>query len=208
MNRDMVPERRRLEAGFTIAEFLISSLILLVISAALYDAAARMQRVSSFQDEIQGVLESARYALENITRVVSQAGNDPRGIGFAPLVITSPTEIRVRSDLTGSAGATFPDKGDPDGDIEDSGEDVTIRYSASSRAVELASGSGSAQAVANGITAFRMDFFDRNGAPTTVADQAFRLRVTITATSSRPDPQTRAPFSIELSREALLPMRK
>ena len=37
-------------------------------------------------------------------------------------------EIQIRSDLTGSAARVNPDKGDPDGDIGDSGESVAIRY--------------------------------------------------------------------------------
>jgi hypothetical protein len=195
-------------AGFGLVEFLMSSLILLLLSAAVYEVLARVQRAASYQDEIQGVLESARFALESVARVIGQAGNDPRGAGFPALVIVSATEARVRSDLTGSAAPGFPDKGDPDGDCMDSGEDVTIRYSAAMRALEMASGGGGAQTTAANIASFRMQYFDCLGAVTANGNDVCKVLVVIQAVSPIADPQTKTPFGLELSREILLPMRR
>jgi len=195
-------------AGFGLAEFLMSSLIFLLLSAAIYEVLARTQRTAGYQDEIQGVLESTRFALESVARVIQQAGNDPRGAGFPALVIVSATEARVRSDLTGSAAPGFPDKGDPDGDCADSGEDVTIRYSAASRALELASGDGGAQTIVNHIAAFRMLYFDCNGAATANGSDVCKVLVVIQAVSPIADPQTKVFFGMELSREIMLPMRQ
>jgi Tfp pilus assembly protein PilW len=193
--------------GFSLVEFLIASLVFLAISGALFEVLGRIQRSASYQAEILGVLENTRIALETVERIVQQAGNDPRGFGFKSIVIVSATEVRVLSDLTGSAAPAFPDKGDPDGDLSDSYEDVTISYNASSQALELATGDGSAQPVANSISAFRIDYFDGQGAATVRGDEVCRMRITVTGTSTLPDPVTGIPFSMELSCDIRLAAR-
>ncbi len=75
-------------------------------------------------------MENTRVAMGTLERYIVQAGNNPRSAAFAPVTITSATQVRLCSDLTGSAGGN---QGDPDGDILDANEDVTIRYNATGR---------------------------------------------------------------------------
>jgi Tfp pilus assembly protein PilW len=192
------------DSGFSLVEFVISSVILLVVCASIFSVLAETQRSASYQSEVQSVLENTRMALETVERFIRQAGNDPVGTGMAGLTIVSSSEIRLRSDLTGSAGA---DKGDPDGDTSDSGEDVTIRYDGSARSLEVISHPGSAQAVANYVSAFSMHYYDSAGAATTAGAEVRRIRIEITGATTLASPQTREIFSLQLASDVQLARR-
>ena len=197
------------ESGFSIAEFLISSVILLLVSSAVFTMLAQIQRASSYQTEVQAVLENTRIGMDTVERLIRQAGNDPKVAGFAGVTITSATEVRILSDLTGSlSGAGSPDKGDPDGDTLDAGEDVTIRYDATNRCIELVPNGGAAQPIANYITAFQMQYLNAAGAATTVGADVRRIRITMTGGSNLPDPQTGQVFSVQVASDVQLATRQ
>lgn len=196
-----------MEHGFSIVEFMVSAAILLLVAAAVFGVLTQAQRTVSYQVEIQGVLENTRLAMETLERILQQAGNDPHGAGFAGITITSATEVRVRSDLTGSAGPGSPDKGDPDGDTDDANEDVTIEFDAAGQSIDLASGGGPAQPIASNISAFAMQYFDRNGNATSAGGDVTRIRILITGTSSLADPQTGRAFSMKLIGDVRLAAR-
>lgn len=189
---------RRSPSGFGLAELLMSTAILLILGASVFGLIAEVQRRTGYQSEVQSVLNNTRSALQTIGRHIRQAGNDPAGSGIDAITVVSSSEIRVRSDLTGSAAPGYPDKGDPDGDIEDSGEDVTIRHNKTSRSLEVVPAGGSAQIVAANISGLLFEFYDGSGAPATGKDVK-RVHVTISGTSPIPDPQTSQHFGVELS---------
>lgn len=196
------------ESGFSLAEFMICSLILLLVGAAAATLLAQVQRSGSYQTEVQSVLENTRVAIDTVGRIIRQAGNDPRGIGFPGVTIASATEARIRSDLTGSAEASgFSDKGDPDGDTDDTGEDVTIRYNAATNSVELISGGGSAQPIANYISGFQMQYMDAAGALTNAGADIRKIRISITGATNLADPQTGQVFSLQVASDIQLATR-
>ncbi len=200
--------RKVLEAaGFSLVEFLLASLILLLVSMGVFGVMASVQRSSSYQTEVQAVLDNTRIAMDTVSHILEQAGNDPKGSGFPGVTITSATQVRVRSDLTGSAGANS-DKGDPDGDTLDSGEDLTIQYNSSTRSIELLPGGGGAQAIATNIAAFSMRYFDATGAPTSVGADVRKVTVTLTGASILPDPETKQVFSQRVTSDVQLATRK
>ncbi len=202
-------KRLRDESGFSLIEFVISSTILLLVSASVFSMLAQTQRAASYQTEVQAVLENTRIAMDTVDRMIRQAGNDPRAAGFQGITIVSPTEVRVRSDLTGSSsGSGFPDKGDPDGDILDSGEDVTIRYNVNNQSVELAPGGGAAQPIANYISAFQLQYLDAAGGATGVGADVRRIRVTITGATAQADPQTGRTYSMQVGSDIQLATRQ
>ncbi len=197
--------------GFSLVEFLLSSLILLVVSMSVFGVLTNIQRSSSYQTEVQAVLDNTRTAMDAVTHILMQAGNDPLKLGFDGVTITSATEVQIRSDLTGSAGAGNPDKGDPDGDTSDAGEDVTIRYNATARTIELVPAGGSAQTLAANISAFSMHYFDVAGGAVTATGPAptvRRINVAVTGASTLPDPQTRQVFSVQMTSDVQLATRK
>ncbi len=198
--------RARSEQGFTLAEFMISTLILLVIAGSVFSLMGRTQRTASYQTEMQAVLENTRIALETVERIFQQAANDPFDTGFQGVTITSATEVNIRSDFTGSAGPGSPDQGDPDGDTDDSGENVTIRYNGGNRTLETVVG-GTTQPVASNISAFSMQYFDRTGAVTNVGSEVRRVQITLTGSSPLPDPQTRQVFSLQVTGDVTIMTR-
>ena len=196
---------RKDESGFSLAEFLIASVILLVIAASVFGMMAETQRASSYQSEIQSVLQNTRIAMSTLERYIRQAANDPirtpsdpsfAETGFSEetqgVTIVSASEIRLRTDITGSA------QGDPDDDSGDAEEDMTIRYNSTTLSIEITPTGGTAQPVANNITALSMTCYDAAGAVTTVGANVHKIRVSLTGASALPNPQTGYPFGQQL----------
>jgi type II secretory pathway component PulJ len=192
------PEDRKDVGGFALAEFLISALLFLGLSVVIFGVIADMQRNAGYQSEVQAVLSNSRIALQIIERHLRQAGNDPLGTGVRGITIVSPEEFQVHADLTGSEGLGNPDKGDPDGDTDDSGESVTIRYNSRTRSLEIVTGGGSSQVVAGYIAGLAFEYYDAQGSPTTLSTEVRRVAISLMATSLLPDPQTGQIFGVKL----------
>jgi hypothetical protein len=187
------------DAGFILAEFLLSTAILLLASASVYSVLAEIQRWTSYQSEVEAVIDNTRMAIETAERILRQAGNNPHNIALSGISIISSTQVRIKSDLTGSLGPGQPDKGDPDGDVNDSWEDVTIRYNPASGTLDLVSAGGSAQAIASYITGFSLKYYDASGAETSIGNDVREITITISGAAAVPNPQTHIPFGIQLS---------
>jgi type II secretory pathway component PulJ len=186
------------ESGFTLIEFLVSSAIVMILSAAIFTMLSEIERTAGYQTEIQAVLDNTRIAMQVVERYVRQAGNDPHQCGLTGISFVSPTEVRIQSDLTGSAGTGNPDKGDPDGDTKDSGENLAIRYNNSAQTLEIVSENGSAQIVAGLISGFSLQYFDADGNITNVGNEVRKIRVTISGSSVQQDPRTHKRFGLQL----------
>jgi len=199
--------RAAAERGFSLVEFLIAALITLVLAASVFGLMSRLQRTAGYQTEVHWVLEGVMIGIETVERILLQAGNDPHQAGFPGLAIAGPAEVRVRADLTGSAHGS-PDRGDPDGDTEDSGEDVTIRYNPNTRSLEVVPQGGIPQPVASNISGFAMQYFDNTGVETTAGDDVRRIRITLAVTSPLADPLTGRAFSMQLSSSVRLATRQ
>ncbi len=188
------------QAGFTVAEFMISALILLAVTSALFTMLSDIQRTASYQTEVHAVLNNAQTAIQTIERYIRQAGNDPHGIGVPGITIVSSTVLKIQSDLTGSSGANT-DKGDPDGDTNDSGENVTIRFNDQARTLEVVPDGGPAQIIAGNISGLTFQYYDAAGGVTTLGSEVRRIAVTVSGSSLLPDPRTHQIFGIRLSSE-------
>ncbi len=190
---------RTRQSGFSLTEFLIAAFIMLAVISCVYGTLAEVQRSASFQTEVLSVISNTQFALQTAGRYIRQAGNDPLGRGLAGITIISSTEVRIQSDLTGSAGPGNPDKGDPDGDTNDSGEDVTIRYNSSTRSLEIVPGGGTAQVVAGYISNLSFQYYDADGKQASSGNAVRKINVTVSGASLLPDPQTHQIFSVQLS---------
>ncbi len=185
------------EHGFSLLEFMLCSLIFLLVAGSVCGILSQTQRMASYQVEVQGVLEGTRYSLMTIERILQQAGNDPYRTGFPGISEMSATRVRVRADLTGlvcTGEPLDPDRGDPDGDTMDSGEDVVINYDPAARTIQV-----NAQPVASNISAFALQYFDDSGGVTATGEQVTRIRVIITGQSTSADPQTGKVFGLQIA---------
>ncbi len=189
------------ESGFSLVELLISAVILLVISQAVFGALNRIQQTASCQAEVQAVVDNTRNALRLVEGCIRQAGNDPHQTGFEAISIVSPTEVRIRSDITGSGDR---DKGDPDGDINDSWENISIRYNSNKKRLEVISRNGPAQIIAENITHLSLKYFDADGNPTNSGSLVRKITVNLTGTGLRKDPLTGKRFGVQLESAILI----
>jgi type II secretory pathway pseudopilin PulG len=198
----------RCAVGFSLIDFMLSSLILLLLAAAAFEVLSRAQRTAAVQSDMLELMDNARNAMEAVARHLRQAANDPFGSSFEGITIISDSEVRLRSDLTGSCGRSNPDKGDPDGDVEDSSEDVRIRYSNLDRAIELIPSGGPSQVIAGNISEFSMQYFDSAGAETSAGSDVRTIKVTLTATGNLPDPRTNQYLHIRLTSDVRVATRR
>ena len=187
--------RKTAQAGFSLVEMLLSATILLVVSMAVFSALNRIQQAASYQAEVQAVVDNTRNALQSMERCFRQAGNDPFRKGFDAISIISPTEVRIRTDLTGSRNRN---KGDPDGDLNDSGENLLIRYNSGKKRLEMVSGNGPAQILAENISDLSLDFFDAEGNPTVRGGMVRKITINISGKSTYTDPRSGIRFGIQL----------
>jgi hypothetical protein len=187
---------------------MVSSLILLLIAGAAFELLSRAQRTAAAQSDMHETMDNARDALDTVLRCLRQAANDPIGAGFDGITVVSASEVRIQSDLTGSCGKSNPDKGDPDGDVEDSSEDVTIRYRASERSIELVPLGSSAQVIAGNITDFSMQYLNFEGKETSAGADIRRIIVTLTTTGNLPDPRTNQYLHIRLTCDVRMATRR
>lgn len=184
-------------AGFTLTEFLIASTILLMMSVPMFETLNYLQEAALEQAEIQQIHENVRTALQTAARAFRQAGNDPYATGFEAVSPISTTEVRIRSDLTGSEAPGNPDRGDPDGDIMDSGEDILLRYNDSKDRLEMVRGKGSVQIVADTISGFALQYLDARGKPTPDGTKVRTIRIKISGIAGGSADPTHAPLSLE-----------
>lgn len=183
------------ESGFSLAEMLMSSAILLVISLALFGALNGIQQTARCQAEIHMVLDNARNALQATERYIRHAGNDPLRTGLEAISIVSPTEVRIRSDITGSRRRS---KGDPDGDTDDSRENILLRFNSRLKRLEMVSRNGPAQIIAENISDFSLRYFDKDGNQTNIGRMIHKITISISGTSIYTDPRTGKPFGVKL----------
>ena len=188
------------DAGFSLVELLIVTLILGLLTASLFPMLNDLQRETAYRSETQAVVDNIRVAIETLEKYIRQAGNDPYGKGFQGITIVSDQAVTIRSDLKGSHGS---DKGDPNGDVNGSDETVTLRFNPANQSVEIVSGQ-TAQIVCNHIGDLKFRYYDADGNLTTDGSMVRRINVTISGLADWPNPKTQEIFGIEFEREILI----
>ena len=162
------------ERGFTLIELLIAMAIGLVVTTSISSAFISQRKTYAIQEQIAEMTQSARAALDMISREVKMAGYDPTGAGIVG-VPYSATQLEVRADLNG------------DGDASDTHENIIYTYDSANKQIDRNTGGG-AQAFAEGIESFTFAYLDTGSTPTTTPANIRQIKITITARTSQPDP--------------------
>ena len=187
--------------GFSLVELLLATLILGLVTAGAFALLADLQQESGYQREMQTVLDNTRMVLQTVEKYLRQAGNDPLASGLAGITIISNREVQIRADLKGSLGPANPDKGDPDGDVDDADETVTLRLNPANKSFEIVSAGGTAQLVSNHIHDLLFRCYDGDGNPTADGSRVHRIAVTVSGVAAYPHPKTGNTFGAELQGE-------
>ena len=100
------------ESGFTLVELLIAMTIGLIILAALSSTFLMQRKAYDVQEQIVEMVQTARAAMDMMTREIRMAGYDPTGSAGAGIVSVATDKIYITMDLDG------------DGVLDDSNEHI------------------------------------------------------------------------------------
>jgi len=186
------------ESGFTLVEFTISSLIMMIVMGGTLLLATRIQEGYQFQTDDTVVEQEARYALDWIARDLRSAGSDPyniiannQGIFLDPNGgANNDDSIRIQADISPNG---------PDGDIGDAGENITIALDTVNRVITRAdTNSAAPAAVAMTDTIFTdlsFTFLDASRTVTATSDLIAYIQVQVTARSRGRNAQAAGGFT-------------
>ncbi len=100
------------ERGFTLIELLIAMTIGLIILAALSSTFLMQRKIFDVQEQIVEMVQTARAAMDIMTREIRMAGYDPTDLAGAGIVSVVTDKIYITMDLNG------------DGVLDDSNEHI------------------------------------------------------------------------------------
>lgn len=171
------------ESGFTLVELLIAMTIGLIILAALSSTFLMQRKIYDVQEQIVEMVQTARAAMDMMTREIRMAGYDPTGVmqssdpGAAKFVGIPyhADKLQIYADLNG------------DEDTDDSHE--YIKYTMDSVypfEIRRDTGGGKQEFALN-IQSFTFDYLDSSGSATTATADIRQIRITITARTSKAD---------------------
>ncbi len=161
------------ESGFTLVELLIAMTIGLIILAALSSTFLIQRKTYDVQEQIVEMVQTARAAMDMMTREIRMAGYNPAGSTFEGITYNS-SQLQILADLDGN------------GSTADSNENITYTYDGTNFQIDRNTGGG-AQPFAENIQSFTFNYLDSNGNSTTTSADIRQIMITITARTSRAD---------------------
>ncbi|NOR46948.1 MAG: prepilin-type N-terminal cleavage/methylation domain-containing protein [Methanosarcinaceae archaeon] len=171
------------ESGFTLIELLIAMTIGLIILTALSSTFLLQRDIYDDQEQIVEMVQTARAAMDMMTREIRMAGYDPTG-------------TMQRSNLTDAKFVGIPYDAnkleiyaDLNGDEDTDEPNEYIKYTMDSDfpfEIRRDTGGGRQEFALN-IQSFTFDYFDSNGNSTTTTANIRQIKITITARTSKPD---------------------
>ena len=168
-----------LSQGFTIIELLVGMAVFLLALTAIYSTFQAQHKSYLMQQDVVAMQQNLRAAMFYMQREIRMAGCDPLGTAGAGIIAASDSSINFSEDVwDGSDGSA------PDGDADDSNEDIT--YSLIGDDLKRKTGGGNYQVVAENIDALNFVYLDANGSETAVLADIRSVEITIVARISRP----------------------
>ena len=172
------------ESGFTLIELLITMTIGLIILTALSSTFLMQRKIYDVQEQVAEMVQTARAAMDMISREIRMGGYDPTEAGFDGITYDA-HQLQIKANM------------DEDEDIinadgsYDENENITYTYydenSAYPYQIKRKTGNGNFVSFAENIEAFTFDYLDSNGNPTTTTANIRQIKITITARTARPD---------------------
>lgn len=171
-------------SGFTLMELLVSMSIGMVVLAALAKTFTVQSRQNTAEEQIAQMQGNARAALDLMVREIQMAKYNPAGTAFSSAygVTYSASQLEVKADMDGN-GTISTSSG--------SVEDIIYARDAANNYITRKLGSGTAEIVADNITAFTFAYYDANGSAVTSSGNSGNIRkvtINITARTAKPDP--------------------
>jgi type IV pilus assembly protein PilW len=166
-------------AGFTLIELLVSMVIGLVVLAGVATTFTMHTRQNTAEEQIAQMQQNVRGALDLMVREIQMAGYKPNG-GTVTGVTYSSSQLEIQADMDASGSINT---------ASGSEEDIIYAYdSANLRITRKLGSSGTAQLLADNITAFTFSYLDANGSATTTSASIRKVTISMTARTAKPDP--------------------
>lgn len=176
------------ERGFTLTELLIGMAVGLVVLGALASTFIIQSRSLDVQEQVAEMVQTARAAMDMMSREIRMAGYNPTGATFDGITYHA-TQLQILADFRGNNDG--PPVDPPDGDTGDNNEDIIYTYDATNDRIDRNTGAGG-QPFAENIQAFNFDYLKADGVTEVTSsadnDEIRQIRLTIKARTSKPDP--------------------
>jgi type IV pilus assembly protein PilW len=169
------------ESGFTLVELLISMTISLIILAALSSTFLMQRKIYDVQEQIVEMVQTARAAMDMMTREIRMAGYDPTGAGFDGITYDA-DQLEIKADMYETNNT-----GNPDGDTDDSNEHIKYTMDSDYPFEIRRNTGGGRQEFALNIQSFTFEYLDSAGNATTTTADIRQIRITIKARTSKAD---------------------
>lgn len=184
------------EGGFTLAEVLVTSMLMVLALLALYSVFDMSLRVFGFGNDKTEAAENARLGLERMEREIRAAYPQDKA-GASGTV----NEALVTSSITNPAAQiTFGN--DRNGNrVVDAGEVITYRRDAGDPTTLVRVNNGTAQPVVEFVSGLSFEFLDQYGTATTTEANVRLVRISLTTRVNR---SLAAPVTQTLSTDVAL----
>lgn len=168
-------------------ELLVAMTLSLVVLAGVAKTFTVQTRQNSAEEQVAQMQQNVRGALDLMVREIQMAKYDPAGTAFPTStygVTYSASQLQIKADIDSSGTLDTATSG--------SVENIIYAYdSANLRITRQLGSGGTAQLVADNITAFTFAYYDANGSAVTSSANSGNIRkvtIAITARTAKPDP--------------------
>jgi type IV pilus assembly protein PilW len=178
--------RRRLSKnnmGFTLTEMMVAITIGMIVIASVTGTFTAQTRQNNAEEQISQLHQNVRGAVDMISRDLMQAGYKAPGGSVTGVAYSgaTPTSLTIQADL------------DANGTIDNTAnatvEYINYTFDSTNHQITRKLGSGgTANLVADSITAFSVSYYDASGATTTVSSSVRKVTISITGQTAKPDP--------------------
>jgi len=163
------------EHGFSLIELITAIGISGIILAAITATFISQSRSYDAQEQINGMQQAARAAMDIITREVRMGGYNTNATLTFDGITYDTTQIRVQANLDGDA-----DTGDAD-------EDIIYAYDPVDDVITRETG-GNNETLVENIDAFTFQYLNESGGAATTSGEIRQIQITITAKTAKRDP--------------------
>ena len=174
------------ERGFTLVELLIGMAVGLIVLGAIASTFIIQSRSLDVQEQVAEMVQTARAAMDMMSREIRMAGYNPTGATFDGITYHA-TQLQILADFRGNN-----DGDPPDGLPNDPNEDITYTYDNPNDRIDRKTGAGQPQPFAENIQAFNFVYLKADGVTEVSSsadnDEIRQIRLTITARTGKPDP--------------------
>jgi prepilin-type N-terminal cleavage/methylation domain-containing protein len=165
MNREN--NKNRNQAGFTLIELLIAMVVSGMIVGGTVAIFQTMVRDHNTQVKILAMQQNLRATMGYLERYIRMAGYDPTGLADAGFTTMLSNNVAFTSDLDSSGITT-------DADWEEN-----LEFKLEDDVLKRTDMGGSDRTLAENIEVFNVVYLDKDGVPTSAADDVSSLQVTL-----------------------------